>query len=1512
MNLTAHKNRRLTSLFALTLACQLGASAAIAAQTDISDTPLASAASDQVKPNIFFILDDSGSMARLYMPDGVSSTTVGFRNSSCNYVYYNPSTTYMIPEAYDGTPLNNGAQTTFTSAIKNGYYSYMSESLATTNLSTNFSANDSESGRKAYYWVLNNPTTDTSGTTLTPDSGVCNLSTSSITSTTTGVCYTTRTDKNYNNAGSPDSYVTGSAPSCGSGKTLVWRKVEISTSAQETNFAIWYTYYRDRMKMMKAATALSFANLTNAYRVGFMTIHPGTFDSAGSGNGSSVSDSKFLKISDFDLGHRQSWYSKLYSQSGNSATPLRTALSVAGRYYAGKNDEINLGMIPTSSDDPVQYSCQQNFSILTTDGYWNDGNSRSLNGTSQLSNQDGDISELDAYNPSGSKFPVSPRPMYDGATATYVYNTASNEYRTASCLYGTQLQTRSAQYQSCTSTNALRKRTSNDYGSSWTPWYFTSSCTADNSGKSRTQCSTGGTGLQERTSSNSGSTWTDWADTDSCSPDNSGSSRTQCRNAYKCESNSTWANGQCTNNDATSLPLCRSVTTAWADVGSCTPISQDTNGLATECQTANITGNKIQYRATITSKTFTGPNQGGSQVGGTQTSTGSWTDYDNVCHLTAPTLPTPGDVTGNGPPAPPNGCTSGTQAWPCETTSSTGGSSNTLADVAQYYYKNDLRPGNTSVPPTDPSYGTCAGAGALGGTIDVCRNNVSSSGTGSEDDRANWQHMTTFTMGLGLSGTIPYSDTYKTDTSGAFQELRSGLRNWPIPSADDPTALDDLWHAAVNGRGQYFSASNPNAVVSGLTKALSGITARVASAAAAATSNLEPVAGDNFAYTAKYVTQQWVGELEAKEIDLVSGEIKGAPVWSAQAKLDQKTSNACDTRAIKLFRSGGTNNLVDFKWNTDACDVSGNPAGAPVTTLNSAEQTYFSSTEAALLSQYANMSDGSGGTVNQRSAAAGANLVNFIRGQRGKEGFVSLPTPTSNDANKLYRAREHVLGDIVNAQPVYVRKPFAQYTDIGYSQFKTNNENRTPMVYVAANDGMLHAFNAGTSIIDTNGGLEAWAFIPTMVLPNLYNLASENYSTQHKFFVDGTPTAGDVFDSSSSADCALPSPLTPAACWKTILVGGLNKGGQGYYALDITDPATPKALWEFKNSTTCYNSSTPSTYGADCHIGFTYGKPIIGKLADGQWAVFVTSGLNNDNGIGYLYVLNAITGKIIHRISTGVGSSTNPSGLNQLAGWVENAQQNNTITRVYGVDMLGNIWRFDVNDTIAPAGREATLVAQVVDPSNTPQPITTRPRLGEIASQPFVFVATGRYLGINDKSDTQTQTIWAIKDPLGTTPVSNLRTTLGQRIINNVGTGTTAYRTVTTTSCTTGEGWYADLPDPGERVNVDIQLQLGTLIAASNVPSQNACNVGGYSWLNFFNAKTGCAVSNSINQSVGKRLVGSSGIESLAVGTNIVRLPGGQVKVISTTSGAEQVTQDAAFETGNPDGKRISWREIVQ
>ncbi|MFA7269079.1 MAG: PilC/PilY family type IV pilus protein [Sterolibacterium sp.] len=1349
-----------------------------AATTDISSVPLntySAPSSTDVKPNILFILDNSGSMSWDYMPDTVNnwSNAYGQYASQCNGVYYNPTITYTPPVDSSGTSY---ATASFTAAWKDGY----STSLGSYNLSSNFDG----MGVAAYYYQY------------------------------TGT-QTTAKLKNYYNSSSTFYKECGSAigSTPGSG---VFTKVTVSSTSgpgntdERTNFANWYSYYRTRMLTMKTASGLAFKDIDSRFRVGFMTI-----------NSDSTTD--FLNIADFSTATKSTWYTALYGGKGSSSTPLRTALSNAGRLYTGQVSTIH-GVTVT---DPVQYSCQQNYAILSTDGFWNQGLGYKLDGSAEIGNEDSALA----------------RPYFDGGSTSIQQRTSTLQQQAVTL----QAQTRASTLQTRTSTStsapSIQTRTSSDSGAHWTAWQDAASCNEDDSGTNRRDCQ-----FPKSTSSDHGATWSAWFYASSCNTDSSGTNQTMCSGSVTAWS--AWSNAaSCT---ASSTTQCQYTSwSSWSNVASCTAVPQSTSpnytvATAVDCQ--NVIASSGPWTNTSSCTV--------SSTNNCQYT--SWSSWATVSSCT-PVAQSAGPTYTVG------------AAVDCQTLTS-GGSTDSLADVAAYYYNTDLR---------DSLLSNCTGPIIAPATTanDLCANNVPSNGR----DVASTQHMTTFTVGLGVRGRMVYSPTYWNDTSGDFWDVWKGTTanssagicswqtggtcNWPTPGSGAIENVDDLWHASVNGHGTYFNATDPASLTSGLTSLLTTIinTPRPGTAAAAASSNPNISSSDNYVFSSSYKSVEWFGELIRQQIDASTGTLS-AEQWSAMTLLDTKVQTDTSTRKVYTNVSGA---LTPFLW----------------ANLTGTQQAYF---KAPYLT-YASVTSGlsqfcpSGGNCLSSTAqsnitaatggAAGENLINFLRGDR------------SNEAT-FYRVRTHVLGDIVSSEARYV---------------KTATSN---MVYVAANDGMLHAFNALT-------GDETWAYIPSFVLPSLYKLADANYSLQHQFLVDGSPEVGDIVVGGSS---------------KTILVGGLKAGGKGFYAMDITNPASPSLLWEF----------------TDTNMGYSYGNPRITKLggADaGTWVVILTSGYNNADGKGHLYVLNANTGALIRDISTGVGSAASPSGLARISAQVVSATDN-TVKAVYGGDLLGNLWRFDVNGNIGAAGYDAQLLVSLKDASGNAQPITAKPTVATIDGNPVVYIGTGIFLGTSDITSTTQQSFYAIKDKLDATTYGNPRTVSNNFVAQTL-TNTTCPTDAPSTICTPGQtvrgisssscqamnwvtknGWYVDFLTGGERSTTDSGLGLGTLIFTTITPNQASASACGSS----SGTDTSASFAYAMDYQTGCSVSGSSGVAGVSLGSGLAtkgilgRLADGTVIEIIRTSGG---SGGSGTDMGNtvllnppvssPGGttRRVSWRELI-
>ena len=347
------------------------------------------------------------------------------------------------------------------------------------------------------------------------------------------------------------------------------------------------------------------------------------------------------------------------------------------------------------------------------------------------------------------------------------------------------------------------------------------------------------------------------------------------------------------------------------------------------------------------------------------------------------------------------------------------GNSNTLADVAMHYWKTDLRPDLDNKVPTNAR------------------------------DPAFWQHMVNFTVGLGVEDTL---DDLLPGSAG-------GPTAWENPTDKDAYKIDDLRHAAVNSRGEFFSAQDPATFAAGLTNALTNITARVSSAAAV-TANTSRLNTGAQIYQAKFNSADWSGQLLAfnLESDASLGELQ----WEASQQLPAPVSR-------KIF------------------------------THNGAEGLEFTATNFSLLS--AGQQDALNKNINGVMDSEGLKRLSWLRGEKNDE---------SANGGILRNRNSGVLGDIINSDLLFVRALDFGYEKLpdgvaGKSTYRTytrSSNNRIPTVYAGVNDGMLHAFSAET-------GEELFAYIPSTIYSNLSKLTNPGYA--HRYYVDGNAYAGDAY-----------------------------------------------------------------------------------------------------------------------------------------------------------------------------------------------------------------------------------------------------------------------------------------------------------------------------------------------------------------------------------------------------------------
>lgn len=718
--------------------------------------------------------------------------------------------------------------------------------------------------------------------------------------------------------------------------------------------------------------------------------------------------------------------------------------------------------------------------------------------------------------------------------------------------------------------------------------------------------------------------------------------------------------------------------------------------------------------------------------------------------------------------------------------------SNTLADVAMYYYENDLSSLSDSVNVTP---------------IDVERSD-------SIDDLKHrlHQHMATYTVSFGVTGNL--------------NGFPTSAGQWPNPGSSDQAKIDDLMHAAYNGRGEYYSATNPQDLVSSLTSAFESISQSIGASSAVAFNTQDLRSGSRL-YRAIYNTQTFSGDLQALDIG-VDGSINiDSPVWSAAEALDDVVSQ--NGRVIITYDAASKQG-VEFTY---------------------ADIESISSINTPLSADPPSNPPGSYGSILE-------NRIKYIRGDSDFEG---------EDYEKgEFRQRESEegrLGDMINSTPVFVgqppfsrrdSEPYPTGTDDLYSLFKSDNESRREIVYIGANDGMLHGF-------DADDGKEVFAYVPSFLHDNLYHLTDPEYT--HRMYVDASPTIADVFMQKGVG-----------FEWRTLLIGGARAGGKGYFALDVTDPtvftdesksaaaaqasAKDIVMWEFTDQD-------------DDDLGYTFSRPAMvmsnaEQSGKKRWVSIFGNGYNSSSADGdaalfILFVEEGMDGDWTNgyvKISTGIGKAEStdgatPNGLGDVR--AVDVDTNGTVDYVYAGDLQGNLYRFDLTSSNSNqwSSNNMERIFQARYGSNTGdiQPIINRPAVvrHETENGFIVQVGTGSWMTVEDAASEDIQSIYGIWDDLSNNRLVKRSDLVEQQFLNQgvqefenddgdvVNDEDVSNSTNNTIDWDTNDGWVIDLDMPafgapvgsaaeypGERAIRRLSVRGGVLTGNTILPRNiNSC-----------------------------------------------------------------------------------------
>lgn len=775
-------------------------------------------------------------------------------------------------------------------------------------------------------------------------------------------------------------------------------------------------------------------------------------------------------------------------------------------------------------------------------------------------------------------------------------------------------------------------------------------------------------------------------------------------------------------------------------------------------------------------------------------------------------------------------------------------SKDTIADFASWSYENNIRP--DLVPGQVPVPDACSGANP-DLKLDCNKN----------------QHVNFYGITLGAVGKVYGVNAASTADPYKYPPTWSATGSMNL----QPANVDDIWHAALNTRGEFINAQSPAEIAEAMRRILASVGAGTTPSGSIGLTGARIGAGSLTvvpAYTSTNNSTDWYSTLTAQAVssNILTGAITYAKLWEAT---DTGKIPAAASRNILFGKTAGAVK----------------PAVSAFTSANIGDASALCSDVLTRCS-----ANGSGNGIVGPDSKLKVTLdqaVDYLRGDQSLE----------KDAKTPLRTRSTRLGDLVNSTPVVS----AATDDYGYANslrdiqsngastfpfatsYKAYLENKKtldrPMVYVGANDGFYHGFDGKT-------GAELFAYAPSASVGHMGNLLfpynaddKNNQAFRHTFFVDGPSVVSDAYWGST---------------WKTVAVGALGAGGRGVFALNVTDPSSFDAtsvLWEINDSV--------STGYIKNNIGYVLGKPVVVpvKAADGtvRWKAIFGNGYNSASNRAVLFVVDMETGAATTIVAKEAGRDAIANGLGNVVvldryvGTSATAGRDGYADTVYAGDQNGAVWKFDLRKNSSSSGPTTPLFV-ATDPSGARQPI-----LGgfDAASGAgggvMLYFGTGSFSFEDDKSDKQIQTLYGILD--SGSSISGRADLQQQSIIAETKQAAGTTRTVTSNVVPAGKrGWFMDLgitsggvvAPSGERFVGYPRVDSGLVYFPTYSPESN-----------------GSCAGEGINRLYGLNgLSGGAGLSVVRVGSPTGSTPGtGTGALTLTTSGSSPVKDVAVMST---------------